>query len=334
MDRPNILVTIPAGELRLLIFSHESIERLEKFANVTWNPYDREYEEAELIEAIEGKDGCITGWGTHKFTDKVLDNAGKLKIIGHTAASLKGIVDEGFFKRGILITNANNALAAAVAEFCLMVSLMASWSILPTIDHVKKGGWQTNMDVTDGLSGKTIGLVGYGTIAGYFVKFLRPFDVKIIVFSEHCPVEEAESMGFKLASLDDVLKCDIISLHKTLNEDSYHMIDEEKLERIRDGAIIINTARGALIDETALIKHLTTGRLNAVLDVFEKEPLPEGHILRNLPNIIATPHSGACSLYARRKQGEIVIGDLELYFTGLMPENIITMDKYLGASPV
>jgi phosphoglycerate dehydrogenase-like enzyme len=334
VGKPDILVTIPAGALRTLVFSPESIERLERLADITWNPFDRELDEAELGDAIEGKDACITGWGTHKFTDSVLDRAGRLKIIGHTAASLKGIIDESFYNRGILITNANEALAAAVAEYCLMVSLMASWRILSAIDNVKQGGWQTNMDVTDGLSGRTIGLVGYGAIARNFIKLLRPFDVKILVYSEHCPESEAKRMKFTLAGLEEVLRCDIVSLHKTLFEASYHIIDEEKLRLIRDGAIVINTARGALIDEAALVKQLESGRLNAVLDVFEKEPLPEDHILRRLPNVIATPHSGAATLYARRKQGELVIRDLELFFSGRTPQNIISREKYMSASPV
>jgi len=332
LTKCNALVTIPEGLLKRQIFTKDTMQSLEQIVNVTWNPQSRDYTEEELCEVIKGKHVCLTGWGTHKITAKVLNNANKLKFIGHMAGTIKGLVDEAFFNKGVIITNANTALAYSVAEYCLMVALMTTWDILGTIGKVKSKQWPNNNDVVDGLNGKTVGLLGYGTIAKRFISLLKTFDVKIYVNSGNCPIEEADVYGFELCSLEDVLKCNIISIHKTLTTITYHMLNKDKLKIIPDNAIVINTARGAVFDENDLIKELKKNRFKAVLDVFEQEPLPNGHILRKLPNVIITPHCAATSLYWRRQLPKLIIEDLQLFLEGKEPKNIIHLDKYRSMS--
>jgi phosphoglycerate dehydrogenase-like enzyme len=214
------------------------------------------------------------------------------------------------------------------------MALLTSWDMLGTMSKMKEGLWPGNNDVVDGLNGKTIGLIGYGVIAERFIRLLQTFDVQIYVYSKHCPAKRSQELGFELTSLEQVLQCDVISVHSTLTDRTYHMLDAEKLQLIPDGSILINTARGAIFDENALLDELKKNRFKAVLDVFEQEPLPEDHPFRRLPNVIATPHCAATSVYWRHKLPEIVITDMERFFTGKEPRHRITLEKYQTMTPV
>ena len=333
MSLPKVLVTIPDGPLKSHMFPAEFIKEQEKKADILWNPYGRELTEDEFYDMIRDKDACITGWGSPKVSEKVLSNANLLRFIGHSAGTVRWLVDESFFSKGITLTNANLALAPSVAEYCLMTLLMARWKIQESIQRVQTNLWQTNNDVVPGLNGCRIGLIGYGAITEEFLKLLLNFDVEVLVYSNHCHVEKQKQYRFTLASLEEVLHCDVVSVHATLSESSRGMITRERLAMIPDGAIIMNTSRAAIVDEQALIDELKAGRLYGIVDVFSQEPLPDNHPFRTLSNAIITPHSAGTSIYFRRKMAELTFDDMHKSLHGGVPRGLITYEKYLSMTP-
>jgi phosphoglycerate dehydrogenase-like enzyme len=330
---PNVLFAIPDGPLKRHMFSAQWQTRLERIARVEWNDTGREFAGGELAERMADKDILITGWGSPKVTGAVLDAAPRLRMIAHCAGTVRWLVEESFFDRGITLTNANLALAPSVAEYCLMTILMARWRILDSIRRVRDGLWQSNNDVVPGLNGATIGLIGYGAIGEALIPLLRRFDVTIRVSSGHLSEAQARRMGVSRCSMEEALRSDVVSLHKTLTDETRHMLGERELGMIPDGGLLVNTSRGALIDEAALIRRLERGGLYAVLDVFEEEPLPENHPLRNMPGAIVTPHSAGTSVYYRRAMADLVLEDIGRVLDGVPPRGAISKEKYLSMTP-
>jgi phosphoglycerate dehydrogenase-like enzyme len=179
------------------------------------------------------------------------------------------------------------------------------------------------------LFGKTVGILGYGTISRELIKLLAPFRAKVLVYSSHCPAETAEREGFTLCGLDElVASSDAVIPLSTLTSRSYHTIDAERLRMMKDDAVIVNTGRGALIVEAALIEELKKGRLFAALDVYEKEPLPTDSPLRDLPNTIILPHMGGKTIECRKKMAAILIRDITRIARGEEPEHTVSRDDY------
>jgi len=291
-------------------------------------------DEEELSTALADADVLLTGWGSPKIADRVLDAAPNLKMIGHTGGTISYLVDESFFARGIRIVNANATMAMAVAEYCLMMALMARWDIVGEMNKLRENRWHALEEVMPGLMGSNVGIVDYGDIARCFIQLLKPMEVKIRVYAPYLTEEFAAENRFELVSLDEAMRCDVVSIHSTLTPASYHSIDAARLARMRDGAVLINSARGAVIDEEALVCELKTGRIRAVLDVFETEPLPDDHPLRNrLPNVLNTPHVAAASRYWRDRQVRSVVDDIDRVLAGEPTKNEITLPRFRMLSP-
>ena len=332
--KARVFVSVPEGAVKRTLFSEELIEEMERRYDVRWNPLDRQMDEEELSTALADADVLLTGWGSPKIADRVLDAAPNLKMIGHTGGTISYLVDESFFARGIRIVNANATMAMAVAEYCLMMALMARWDIVGEMNKMRENHWHALEEVMPGLMGSNVGIVDYGDIARCFIQLLKPMEVKIRVYAPYLTEEFAAENRFELVSLDEAMRCDVVSIHSTLTPASYHSIDAARLARMRDGAVLINSARGAVIDEEALVCELKTGRIRAVLDVFETEPLPDDHPLRNrLPNVLNTPHVAAASRYWRDRQVRSVVDDIDRVLAGEPTKNEITLPRFRMLSP-
>lgn len=297
----NILITMPTGSERDTFFTPLSIKYLEELGNITYNPYERNYTREELKEALKGIDIVFCGWGSTLYDEEILSSADSLKILAYTAGSLSGVVDDAVYKKNITVLGANGVFAESVAEGCLCYAMVGLRRIEKYARLMREGGWRPSQFYNEGILNKTIGLVGFGAIAKKFVEFLKPFQCEILVNSGHLTEEEASKYGVKAASLDEVFeKSDIISLHQSLNEKNYHMVGKEQFNKMRTGSLLINTARGKLLDEEALIEELKTGRIHAVLDVFESEPLLADSPLRSLENVTLIPHMGGPTIDRRQ----------------------------------
>ncbi|MCX8162720.1 MAG: hydroxyacid dehydrogenase [Candidatus Bathyarchaeota archaeon] len=326
-----VLVTIPVSLYRK-VSRIEDEEKLRRFADIIFNPYDRNLTEDEFAELIMGVDGCITSWGSPRFTEKVLANADKLKIIGHAAGSVKPYVTDEVFKRGIVVVNAASAIGAGVAEFTLAMILNCLRAIPQHIEAMRARNWRYKEEKgirTYDLRGKTVGLVGFGFVARELAKLLKPFEVRILVYDPYVSLDEVERYGAEKTELDRLLSLsDIVSLHAASTPETYHMIGRREFKLMKPNAILINTARGALIDEEALIEALKTGRIAwAALDVFEKEPLPEDSPLYDLDNIFLTPHIAGLSDERRSMLFGVVVEDFRRFFSGEKPLNTVEYSR-------
>jgi phosphoglycerate dehydrogenase-like enzyme len=325
----NILLTTQKGDIRDIYFPKTAIEALEKMGKVTCNDSDERLSEQELIENIRDIDICITHWGCPRFSSTVLEHADKLKLIVHAAGSVANIASDEVYNKGIMVCSANDVMARFVAEGVL-VCMLSGLRWIPQQDADMKNGklWERKVLESKSLFGERIGLIGFGTVGMYLLELLKPFGVKIKLFDPYLPVNALRSFPeVAFGTLEEVLDWgNIISLHASLTPETRHMISAEQLRRVKDQALFINTARGAIIEQKALEEELIKGRFQAVLDVYEEEPLPLNSCLRKLQNVILLPHMAGAP--ARDEMTFAMIEEMERFIQGEPLKYEITYEKY------
>lgn len=323
---PEILVTIPEGELRESFFPPRLRKRLEALGEVDWNDGE-ELSEASLCERIAGVDACVTGWGSPQVTEEVVERADSLSLVAHTGGSVATIASEAVYDADIAVVSANDPMAEFVAEHVVGAMLSARRRI-HTFDAAMKAGEETESIPVESLLGADIGLVGLGSIGRYLLEHLRSFDVSATVYDPYLAEDALDNYAFAdRAALGTVLSgSDIVSIHASRTPETVGMLDEERLAQLDDGAVLVNTARAELVVEEALLAELRSGRISAVLDVFYEEPLPEDHELRDLENVLLTPHVGGSR--TRPPLTEAVLGDVERFLAGEPLEHEIPREQW------
>ncbi len=325
-----ILVSIPDVPMRKHMMDHQNlIAKISEKAEISWNISSANYSCTQLFEALADSDILITSWGCPKI-DKAFLQKTSLRFIGHVAGSLQYYFAEDIFDTGIRIVNGNAAFSDTLAEYSLMLMMMSLRNIYYYTSTMKTDNTFRNSEGTleRDLTGKTVGLIGYGTIARKLISYLKAFNTEILVCDEYCTQEEALKTGFALVSLEQAMsQSDVISIQHTLTDKTFKLIDKKALSLMKDNAVIVNTARGAIIDEQALVEELKKGRLFAALDVFEKEPLPQESKLRALRNVILSPHIAGKTTDCRKRMGHIVLSEILRYINGQAVDSI-TLDAY------
>lgn len=237
-----------------------------------------------------------------KVTEEIIEAGKNLKIIARAGAGVDNIDVEYAEKKGVKVVCASEAVADAVAELTigLMIALARQ---IPKADHTMKDGKWVKREIEGWeLNGKTIGIVGFGRIGQKVASIAKAIGMNIIVAELNTPPQNLlRELNAELAPLQELLrKSDIVTLHVPLTADTRHMIGKNEIQLMKNGAYVINTSRGAIIDEKALFEALKTGKIaGAALDVYEKEP-PEDYSLIKLPNVICTPHIGAQTIEAQK----------------------------------
>ncbi len=308
-----ILVTSPVGIVKDTFFTDRVKKALEEVGEIEYNPYDRHFTPEELRDRLEDKDVVITGWGTPMLTEEVLSKANNLKMLAHTGGSVADYAAPELYERGIIVLSGNMVFAESVAEACVCYTMASLRDITRYDAIVKAGGWQGDKpNNTKGIMDRTVGLVGFGMIAKFFAKMLQPFRCKIKIYSSYLTPEEAAQYNATVAPLDEIFEtCDIISVHSAQTPKTYHLIGEQQFKKMKDGALIVNTARGSVIDEEAMIRELETGRIFAALDVYETEPLDPDSKLRSMDNVLLLPHMGGPTIDRREYVTLALIDDIK-----------------------
>ena len=286
-------ISLSRGETFDTFFDRENIELADRLGCAVWNQNNRKLTAAEVAEQIGDCENYVTLWGSPRLDETVLDNAPKLKLLTHLGGTVVPFVSDAMWERGIRVISANDYFADSVAEGTLAYILCALREIPKYSSELKEQKkWKTSSSYTAGLMGRTIGLVSYGTIARKLVRILAQFNVRIMVYDiKPLPESDVIKYGLVQASLERIFsECDIISLHTPLFDSTRHLIGESLLSKIKDGALFVNTSRGAVVDQCALERELAKGRFNAVLDVYEKEPPEADCPLFELPNVMMIPH--------------------------------------------
>jgi phosphoglycerate dehydrogenase-like enzyme len=270
--------------------------------------------------ALAGAEILVTGWGCPPITEAVLDAAPKLSAVVHTGGSVKTHVTPACWERGILVSSAAAANARPVAEFTLASILLAAKGVREIEQQYRTRRAYIDMLVEYprvGAFRRSVGIVGASRIGRRVIELLRPFDFEVSVYDPLLSGPDASGLGVRLLSLPDLLAGnDIVTLHAPSLPATRHMIDRAGLASMRDGATLINTARGALIDQRALEMELATGRINAVIDVTEPEVLPPGSPLYTLPNVTLTPHIAGAWGNELHRLATSAIDELRRYIAG------------------
>ncbi|MFN4133491.1 MAG: hydroxyacid dehydrogenase [Candidatus Hadarchaeales archaeon] len=260
----------------------------------------------ELIAKIKDFEVLVVRSAT-KVTKEVIAAGKNLKIIARAGVGLDNIDVSAAKERGITVISAPEAPTVAVAE--LTIGLMLSFARkIPRADAgMKSGKWEKKELMGTELRGKTLGIIGTGRIGKAVAQRARAFEMNLLFYDLVLDEDFARTVGARYVTLEELLKnSDFISIHVPLLPQTRHMIGEKEFQMMKSSAVIINTSRGEIIDEAALVNALKTGRIaGACLDVFEKEP-PEGSPLLACPNIVLTPHIGASTVEAQREAAMVI----------------------------
>ena len=327
--KPRVL-HLPAREHTEKVFTPESWARLQAGFEVTRNEGDHDLTEEQICALIGGHDALITGWaapasgGPPPITPAIMDAADRLRIIAHSAGSVRRMLDRAWtdyiVPRGICVFTATVPIAYNVAETALGLIIMSAKRLMEHALHLRgTGGWRTPEIPVSGqhLTGATVGVVGASDVGREVLRLLRPFAVRILVYDPLLTAEEADAMEVEKAELNDLFaRSDIVSLHAPSIPETDRMVGAEQLSLLSDDALLVNTARGSLIDHDALIREAAGGRVRVALDVTTPEPLPADSPLRAMPNVILTPHVAGHGRYGYQRMGEATVAALEDFFAG------------------
>ncbi len=289
-----VLVAAPLHE--------KAIEVLEKAGfEVVYEEYPDEERLIELVKDVE----AIVVRSKPKVTRRVIEAAPKLRVIGRAGVGLDNIDLEAAKERGIKVVNSPGASSRSVAELVFGLLLAVARKIAFADRKMREGVWAKKQCMGIELEGKTIGVIGFGRIGYNVAKIANAFGMRVLLYDPYPNEERAREVGGTFASLEDLLKeSDVVTLHVPLVDATYHLIDEERLKLMKPTAILINAARGAVVDNNALVKALQEGWIaGAGLDVYEEEPLPKDHPLTRLDNVVLTPHIGASTEEAQMRAG-------------------------------
>lgn len=334
MNKTKIAILI-SREMREKCIGESDFQRLQNLGEVVYSAWDKPTEQL-VMECMHGADACLTGWGTPSITPAMIDQAPGLKLIAHSAGSVKALlapIREQILQRNILVANAVGSLGIGVAEFTLGMMLMTMKRAWWFTDLASHGQWREKDEV---LRMKepyqaVIGIVAASHVGRHLIKLLKNFDVRILVYDPYLSGEDAGQLGVVKVSLDELFRSsDVVTIHAPATEETRHMIRAEHLRMMKNKAILINTARGSLIKEDDLIAELRTGRITACLDVTDPEPPSASSPLRTLPNVILTPHIAGTVANNCLRNGKFTVDDIENYFRNgnvLHPVNIKHWDR-------
>jgi len=299
------------------IISSEAIELLkEKGIEPVLNPYSRKLSEDELLEMVNGAVGIIAG--SEKISGKVISGASTLKVISRYGVGVDNIDLKTAKEKGVLVYNTPETPTLAVAELTLALILNLLRKTCKVDKEIRNNIW--NPEIGNLLTKKTVGVTGVGRIGKKVVQLLEPFNVKILAYDKEIDKEFTSKYKINFVSLDTLIcESDIITIHLPSTDETRSIIGKEELSKMKKNAILINTARGNLIDEKALYEALKEGSIaGAALDVFEKEPY-NGR-LKELDNVILTPHIGSSTIETRKNMDIEAVKNL---INGLKEVNIL-----------
>ena len=315
------------------ILDDKTKAKLKSLGNVIYRPdLNKHTSEPEYSTALKKSNAEIvmTCWGAPLLTDKIYKENPQLKYLCHIAGEVRPYVEPEVIKAGLIVSNWGNVIAKSVAEGTLMMILSAlRRTTYCQMEMHDRKGWTGNMK-PEGLLYQRVGLFGFGAIAQKLVTFLKPFDCKIFAYDPYITDGIFKKLNVtRLSSAEDLFRiCRIISIHAARTSETYHIIDKNLLSKLEPGAIIINTARGNLIDTNALIAELKTGRIHAALDVFEEEPLSKNSELRGLENCMLMSHLAGPTPDRWVDMGNLAVENIENFVNGRDVLFRITPDKY------
>lgn len=291
----------------------------------TWNETGAELTATDLAQRLTDAEILLTSWGTVPITDEMLDAAPQLRVIAHAAGSVKNLVPASAFDRGIAVVSGVGALAEPVAEYCL-AALLSLLRQLPELDReLRQGTWSQSTRRGHSLRRRRIGMVSASTTARAFLRLLAPFEPIVTVYDPYLDDASASALGVRLGSLEDVMACEIVSVHAPVTQQTHGLVTRQHLASCADGTVFLQTSRPAVVDQQALFDELASGRLVGAMDVYTDEPVSLPDEVRRSPHALFTPHVAGDTVEGRlRLMGSVVEIALAWLDTGEHQPGILT----------
>ncbi|MBT2488640.1 hydroxyacid dehydrogenase [Streptomyces sp. ISL-96] len=303
------------------LFDADALDRLAAVADTDPTAVVRDFADPVHTAALEQAEVLLTGWGCPPLTHDALARMPRLRAVVHAAGSVKHHITDACWERGIAVASAAGANALPVAEYTVAAILFAGKGVLGAARAY--GEQRTRVSPIDVIADggnfrRTVGVVGASRIGRRVIELLRPYDLRVLLYDPYVTGAEAEALGVRTVGLDTLASSsDVVTIHAPELPETRHLFDRARLALLPDGATLINTARGSLVDTDALTEELTSGRLNAVLDVTEPEVLPASSPLYDLPNVLLTPHVAGSLGNELGRMAHTALDELERYGQGL-----------------
>jgi glyoxylate reductase len=276
-----------------------------------------------LLKEVEDVDGLIC-LITEIIDEEVINKARNLKVISNVAVGYNNIDVQTAARKGIVVTNTPGVLTETTADLTFALLMSAARRIVDASDYLRSGEWGawSLMQLTgQDIYGATLGIVGLGRIGEALVKRAKGFDMNVLYHNRTRKQEKEQELGIHYVSLEDLLKqSDFICLLLPYSPEVHHLIGKKELSLMKETAILINTARGGIVDEHALYHALKEGVIWAAgLDVFQQEPVPVDHPLLTLPNVVTLPHIGSASVKTRMQMAHLAADNMKNVLSGNEP---------------
>jgi len=309
----------------------EAIDRLNGKVEIAFAPRP---DDATVRECLPGCDGLIVRTGT-KLSAATIEQAVDLKVIARTGAGYDNIDVAAATRAGIVVCATPDANTRSVAEHAMAMILAIAKDLRRLDMEVRSGNWAArDAGSARDLRDKTLGIIGLGRIGREVNRLAVAFGMRTVGFDAFLPIDGTPEGMERKGSIDEVLGCsDFVTIHVPLSAETKHLIDEKRLARMKRGGVIVNTSRGGIIDEAALVDALNDGKLaGAGLDVFEEEPLSWTSSLCGRSDVLLTPHSAALSKECKVRVAVAAAESILEFFDGKIPEGTVNREVFANRS--
>lgn len=314
-----IVAVLLTRSMREQILSSDALAQLADVCEIRTVANDA-LSQDQLPDLVDGAVACLTGWGTPPLERDLIEKMPSLRFIAHTAGSVRKLLPITEIGRKIRVSHAAEVMADAVAEFVIGTALVALQGLDQVDSEMRNGGdWYDLRSRFPGklLGAQTVGIIGVGYVGRTVIRILKPFGSRILVSDPYLTSDKADTMGVEQVKLEQLLSSsDIVSLHAPVLPETRGMIGANEFSLLKDGSLFINSARSALIDEAALLEELKTGRIHAVLDVFDTEPLPTDSPFRTVQGARIYPHIAGHSVETHQRQGQVMVDEVMRFLRG------------------
>lgn len=317
---PKLAFAMAADKTRH-VFDAAAIQRLGRCCQILRSAPLEEFASLEARAVLSEVEVLVTGWGCPLITPEVVRAAPRLRLIAHAAGTVKYTIDPAVYAAGIKVTHAADANAVPVAEFTLAAIIFANKRVFELRDGYRADPSRLSsyavMDEPIGNFRRTVGLIGASRIGRRVAKMLESLDVSVLICDPFVQPGDPVLQRAELVGLDTLMaRSDVVSVHAPSLPSTRGMIGARQFKLMKDGAAFINTARGALVEEGAMIAELQTGRIHAVIDVTDPEIPAPGSPLYDLPNVFLTPHVAGAIGTERLRLGEMAVQEVERFVAG------------------
>ncbi len=290
---------------------------------------------AELDDLLTDAVGALTLL-TDKIDDPLLARHPQLRVVSNFAVGFDNVDVDAATERGVAVCNTPDVLTGTTAEMAFTLMMAAARRVSEAVDYVRDGNWKTwgpTLLLGQDIVGATLGIVGFGRIGRELARMARGFNMKLLVYDTYIDPTAADEFGVTYVPLEELLReSDFVSLHMALNDDTHQMIGADELRMMKPTSVLVNAARGPVVDTDALVSGLRDGEIFAAgLDVTDPEPLPADHPLVTLPNCTVVPHIASATVVTRDRMATLAARNLLAVLNGDIPEAIVNPEVLEGS---